>query len=49
MKKYIVVYYDNEVHTFANIEYEGISKSEVIYKFISKTHNYFAIINIIEL
>ena len=49
MKKYIVVYYDNELHTFANTEYEGISKSEVIHKFISETPKDFAIINIIEL
>ena len=49
MKKYIVVYYDNMFHKFANTEYEGISKSEVIHKFISETPKDFVIINIIEL
>lgn len=49
MKKYIVVYYDNKFHKFADTEYEGISKSEVIHKFINETPKDFALINIIEL
>ena len=49
MKKYIIVYYDNRFHKFADIEYEGMSKSEVIDKFMNETPKDFAIINIIEL
>ena len=49
MKEYIIVYYDNKFHKFANITYGGVSKSQVIDKFMNETPKDFAIINIIEL
>lgn len=49
MKEYIIAYYDNKFHKFANIKYGGVSKSQVVQKFINNTPNDFTIINIIEL
>lgn len=49
MKDYIIAYYDNKFHRFANINYSGISKSQVVQKFMDETPSDFAIINIIEL
>lgn len=49
MKDYIIVYYDNKFHKFANITYGGISKSQVVQRFINNTPADFTIINIIEL